>query len=99
MTDKTKSEYGKLSFVALECAFYAVLVIRILAAAYILAGNMSDTHEISRFFFLDAFISSIVKLLDSVLDYLPDLAEKRPKKSVTHKIKTLMLFALPRKSK
>lgn len=104
MTVITKSEpvsiYRKLSCsVALEYAFYLVLVMRALAAAYILFGNMSDTHEISRFFFLDAFISSVVKLLDSVLDYIPEITEKRPKKSTIHKLKTLLLFAVPKRRK
>lgn len=98
MTAKAKSRYDKLSFLALEYAFYLALIVRIVNAAYILGGTMSDTHEISRFFFLDAFISSVVKLLDSALDYLPELAEKRPKKSVAHKMKTLLLFALPKKT-
>ena len=103
MTVKTKSEsslFGKLnSSLALEYAFYLVLVIRALAAAYILFGNMSDTHEISRFFFLDAFISSVVKLIDSVLDYMPEITERRPKKSTIHKLKTLLLFAVPKRRK
>ena len=88
-----------VSFVTLEYAFYAVLIIRALTAVYILSGNMSDTHEISKFFFLDAFFSSVVKLLDAILDYVPDSSTKRPKKSTMHKLKTLFLFVLRKKRK
>ena len=87
------------SFAMLEYAFYAVLIIRALTAVYILSGNMSDTQEISRFFFLDAFISSVIKLLDAVLDYIPEPQSKRPKKSSIHKLKTLFLFVVRRKRK
>ena len=87
-------------FATLEYAFYAVLIIRALTAVYILSGNMSDTVEINKFFFLDAFLSSVVKLLDAVLDYLPDShSQQRPKKSTMHKLKTLFMFVVRRKRK
>ena len=95
--DEKLRRFNKLGSSLLQYVFYGVLIIRVLTAVYILSGNMSDTQEISRFFFLDAFLSSIVKLVDALLDYVPD--PKRPKKSSMHKLKTLFMFAVPKKRK
>ncbi len=102
MTAASKQDYKKLnkwSFIVVEYAFYAVLIFRALTAVYILSGSISDTQEISKFFFVDAFLGSMVKLLDATLDFVPESQSKRPKKSMMHKLKTLVFFIFRRKRK